>query len=620
MCGIAGIIRPKGDPYTEIKAMTDALTHRGPNSEGFAYCSEDAVVLGHRRLSILDLSPTGKQPMVSGDGRYTLVFNGEIYNYDDLKKQLQRQYNVQFIGTSDTEVLLNCFIYYGVQQTLKRINGMFAIGLYDKQNKQLVLARDRGGEKPLYYGWLGDSFVFASELKSIRAVDKENTLQVNENSVKLFLKYSYVPQPLSIYKNIYKLKQGHYVIINAPFTEVTEYQEYWRLDEIDESYLNLSYEDAKNTLRYLITESVKKQMVSDVPYGAFLSGGIDSSLITAVMQTQSAQPIKTFSIGFDDNSFNEAGYAKKIAQYLGTEHYEQYFQYKELVEFAPLVSKVYDEPVADISQLAMCILARTAKEKVTVCLSGDCGDELFLGYTFYTDVLQKRKQFSPMLSYLMGTGLQLLKPLDMRFYSLGAQYKNLYGEAFWENYHASDYFAGMFDLTCEEPDIFFTKEEIRTLRDFPTQLGGWAFYSTMSDMIIAKVDRATMFSSLESRIPLLDKEIIKFAASIPAEYKIREGRKKAILQDLLSEYIPVELFNRPKQGFTVPMHSFLRNELRQEMNHYIYDGILSRNFPFIDNKKLEREWEKFQKGNDRAGMYDFWKIYVLGQWLETYMN
>ena len=613
MCGIAGIINAKQSNIKIMKQMLYTMIHRGPDSEGIVYVQGEDVLLGHRRLSILDLSESGKQPMVSVDGRYILVFNGEIYNFKELKEDL-KQKNVTFRSNTDTEVLLNCFVEFGVEKTLNIINGMFAIGLYDKKLKKLVLARDRGGEKPLYYGWLDGQFVFASELKAIKAADVNKSLNISMNAAKAFLQYSFVPQPLTIYDNIYKLIQGQYLTLQFPFDRVNTIQTYWEYREEKES-ISLDYLEAKSELRRLLYKAVGRQMVTDVPYGAFLSGGIDSSLISAIMQDISEEPIKTFTIGFDLPGFNEAEYAKKIAKELGCIHTEKYFGKNELMQFIPRMADIYDEPLADISQLAMCLLVKTAKENVTVCLSGDCGDELFLGYGCYTGYPQKRKYFPRGVNRFVGKILSDLKFIDKRFYRKGKEIELLYGKEFWENYQKSIW-------TQEWMDNYQSDKEYMDMRmllisneeSFVQQIEKWDFYTTMSDMILTKVDRAAMSVSLETRVPFLDKEIIEFSSRLPTEYLIKYGKQKYILQDMLSDYIPKELYERPKQGFAVPMHIFLRNELKDWADSYIFEDDFYRDFFFLNKKAIQNQWTGFQRSNLRSGMSEFWRICILGQW------
>ena len=618
MCGIAGVINPAREPVETIRAMMDTLVHRGPDSGGWLYFAQDDIALGHRRLSILDLSDKGKQPMVSHDGRYVIVFNGEIYNFAALKSELAARGVIAFHSTSDTEALLEYFACFGVEAALSRIEGMFAIGLYDRQERALTLMRDRGGEKPLYYGWLGESFVFASELKAIRAIDAERRLEIDDDAVKAYMRYRFIPSPLSIYKGIRKLTQGCRVTIRFPFSEVGEQEPYWRLNEVSGEYQKLTYLEAKVELKRLIRESVKRQMVTDVPYGAFLSGGIDSSLITAVMQENTAEPISTFTIGFQDAAYNEAAYAKRIADALGCRHTEEFFTTDELLKYVPRLSRMYDEPMADASQLPMSLVAATAKKKVTVCLSGDCGDELFLGYPYFVQYDKYRKMIPGWLGGATSAVLTRTFPADSYLNKRGHRLGELHGEQFWKGFHATHYWDDAVDhAAAAEIAAYLREEHVPEGRDFLTQMKSWDFYNSMSEMILCKVDRAAMAHSLETRVPLLSPEIIRLAMSIPTSYQVRGKSQKLILKDILNDYIPKELYERPKQGFGVPVERFLHNELREWAESYIYGTLLYEYFPFFDKEKIAMKWKGFCAQPQNKSQ-EFWRLCVLGQWLEDF--
>lgn len=610
MCGIAGIMNLGVDAEAKIKKMMAQLYHRGPDSGGYKLFENDDLVLGHRRLAILDLSESGSQPMTSADGRYTIVLNGEIYNYLELMEKLQEVGVTSFRGTSDTEVLVECFAAFGIPTTCDMINGMYAIGLYDREKKELTLIRDRGGEKPLYYGKIGNSIYFASELKAIKAACNRQNLKINEEAIQMFLQYRYIPQPLSIYENIYKLKQGCYITFKYPTWKSGEEIRYWKYGERLEQYEGMSYGEAKDEFKKLLTSAIKRQMKTDVPYGAFLSGGIDSSLVTAVMQDISDEPIHTFTIGFENRAFNEAEYAKKIAKYLGCNHTERYFSSKELLDIVPKMTEVYDEPFADVSQLPMYLLSQTARKKVTVCLSGDCGDELFAGYGYYVS-LPEMLQWSKAKCGTIGLMMKAASFLEPRFYERGERIARLHNAEFIINHDASIYIEKFVNLLYEK-DYWYE----HLISDFPLveRLEATDFYRFMTDSVLTKVDRAAMANSLETRVPLLDRQVMEFSTSIPLTYKIADGKQKRIMQDLLGEYLPKDMYERPKSGFGVPIHDFLRGGLREWADDLIYGGEL-KSISFIDYKKMYKEWEYWKTKTYRTRMLEWWSICVLADWI-----
>jgi asparagine synthase (glutamine-hydrolysing) len=410
---------------------------------------------------------------------------------------------------------------------------------------------------------------------------------------------------------------GTYIEIKFPFVECESPHRYWTFGESDPKWENLEYDEAKEVLKKLLKKSVTRQMVTDVPYGAFLSGGIDSTLITAVMQSISDKPVNTFTIGFEESNFNEAKYAKEIARFLGTNYTEYYFTRKELLEYIPKMSMIYDEPLADISQLAMCLLSDTAKKRVTVCLSGDCGDELFLGYGNYKKLPDIRKKYPSILGKPLGTMVSGLKFIDSRFETKGRKLKNDLKKDIWESFGASVYWNKCMNLSVKNNNLYDIRRELIADKSFVDQLAVWDFYTEMSDMILTKVDRAAMSCSLETRVPFLDKDIIGFVNSIPTEYKIKEKNQKRILKDILEEYVPRRLFERPKQGFAVPMHSFFRNELKEWADSYIYSEKMYQSLEFINKTLLQKQWEIFQKNDKRTGMFEFWRFFILAQWIES---
>ena len=422
MCGICGICNSK-NPVSDIKCMMEALRHRGPDAEGFAIEEADHVAFGHCRLSILDLSEAGKQPMLSRNKRYLMVFNGEIYNHAKLREMLPERIRKQLKSKTDSEVLLEFLAWEGIEEALKQIRGMFAIALYDRKEKAIYLIRDRAGEKPLYYGFIDRMFVFASELKAVAKTALKNsvTLTLDQDAIKMYLRHSYIPAPYTIYKEIRKAESAAIVKIQYPFRKSEESGCYWKLEK-HICRKKADIESAKSELSELLSEAVAEQMVADVPYGAFLSGGIDSSLITAYMQKISKRSVKTFSIGFESEKYDEAPFAKKIADYLGSSHEELYVTDKEAMEVIPQIACIYDEPYADSSQIPVYLVSRLAKENVSVVLTGDAGDELFCGYEHYlltADYYKKIHKLPDCIRLVVGRILdsRILEPVNRRTFN-----------------------------------------------------------------------------------------------------------------------------------------------------------------------------------------------------------
>lgn len=625
MCGICGICNSK-NAMSDIKCMMGAIQHRGPDASGEYIDQENGVALGHQRLSILDLSDAGRQPMQSSDKRYIIVFNGEIYNHLELKSLLPDSVKNHLKSTADTEILLELFSAIGIDETLHRIRGMYAIALYDLREKSIYLIRDRAGEKPLYYGFLNDMLVFSSELKSIQKVARQNeiSLTINSNAVGMFLQHSYIPAPYSIYDEICKVEMGGIIKVTSPFVNAENCRSYWRLEE------NLTIkisgkESAKQALSRLLYSAISEQMIADVPHGAFLSGGIDSSLIVSYMQKISKQKIKTFSIGFETEKYNEAPYAKEVAAYIGSDHKELYVTNAEAMNVIPRIPEIYDEPYADSSQIPTYLVSMLAKENVSVVLTGDAGDELFCGYEHYKIIENYYRKINKIPSPLRNIAGKILKnglfePINEKSFNnkIDKLSRILQVPSF------TDFYYEMLRIdTGKNPLLkpaisnkYFTERFLNLpVYDPVYNMQFIDFYTYLPNDILVKVDRAAMHHSLETRVPFLDKRIIEFAYALPMEYKFNELGSKAILRELLYDEVPRELLDRPKKGFSIPLDDWLRGPLKEWAESLIYSEVL-RELSGFNCKLAISIWEKHLhlKGNYKSIL---WNIIMLAQWLQT---
>jgi asparagine synthase (glutamine-hydrolysing) len=592
MCGITGFIPAeklsKESINTIVLNMTNQIASRGPDSFGSWVDDQARIGLGHRRLAILDLSKAGHQPMESSCGRYILTFNGEIYNHLDIRKSLERKSHfLKWNGLSDTETLLKLIETYGPEKALNELTGMFAFGLWDKKNNQLFLARDRMGEKPLYFGWVNNSFVFASELKAIKAYPGfENP--INSAALAKFMQLKYVPTPSSIYENIYKLEPGKYinVSLNNFQTKDIVSKTYWSLDDEIKNSKRYLLSRSQNTLEQfhnLLSSSINSQMISDVPLGAFLSGGIDSSLIVSLMQELSPHPIKTFTIGFNEGEFNEADYAKKVAAHIGTDHHELIVTPELAMDCIPLLPNIYDEPFADSSQIPTYLVSQFAKNHVSVVLSGDGGDELFAGYNRYLWAPQIWKKISKAPNLIQKILINLGCRLSSRKWNSLFKYMDVDqpGEKIHKVCNAlknSESFNLFFlNLIAEQnpyENLLTNSSSTHNLFQDTPMLDNKLNLSNLENMmridslnylpddILCKVDRAAMSVGLETRVPFLDKDLVSFAWRLSGENKIYNGQGKYILRQLLRQYVPSHLIERPKTGFGVPIGFWLRGPLR----------------------------------------------------------
>tara|TARA_Y100001970_G_scaffold294294_1_gene449959 strand:+ start:29374 stop:31338 length:1965 start_codon:yes stop_codon:yes gene_type:complete len=649
MCGIVGFINKEyklNSNKNNIVTMTKKLSHRGPDYYNTWHDNKNCIYFGHTRLSILDLSSNGNQPMLSYDNNLVIIFNGEIYNHLEIRKLLSNYLpeNFNWKSESDTETLVNSISIFGLEKTLDKIHGMFAFALYDIKKKLLYLVRDRSGEKPLYYGFADKTFVFGSELKAIRAYSNFNN-PLDEKSLNKYFMFSYIPSPNTIYKNIYKLKKGSFLKINIEenininpslhliTNEWAKKDEYFLNDDLPK---NNNY---TNELHYILKTAVKRQLITDVPIGAFLSGGIDSSLIVSIMQELNSSPIDTFTIGFENQKFDESEYAKKISEILQTNHNEMFVSYNDLIAQVPLMHQIYDEPFADSSQIPTFLLSKFARSKVKVSLSGDGGDELFGGYNrylwgervwFWVSLLPNpmTKMLSKFLLLFSDNFLQKIeKPLNKIFLkelsinnlpekvkklhskinsakNFNQFYLNLVTE--WENINEI-----LVNIKMLDDTDYFNIDDIK-IDNKTNKMMYWDYNTYLSDDILCKLDRAAMSNSLETRVPFLDKQVIEFAFNLPIKYKINKNKTKWILREILKNYLPDNLINRPKMGFSIPLADWLRGPLKKWAQDLIFDGVLTNNDIFVTNR-IEMLWKNHLSHREDNSV-KLWQLLIFSSW------
>lgn len=648
MCGISGFLEPSRrsgnrELQRTVLKMVNTLHHRGPDDSGAWADAETGIALGHRRLSIVDLSPEGHQPMRSVCGRFVISFNGEVYNFEELRHELE-DLGYAFRGHSDTEIMLSSISHWGVVPSLRRFNGMFAFALWDRQERELHLVRDRLGEKPLYYGWIGNAWVFGSELKALRA-HPDFDGEVDRDALTLYFRHNYIPAPYSIYKGISKVLPG--TIVTLARTDVgysPRVTRYWSARSAAERGLTEPFAgsetEAVDCLEELLRDTVKHRMIADVPLGAFLSGGIDSSTIVALMQAQSEKPVQTFTIGFHEAEYNEAAQAKAVAQHLGTAHTELYVTPEEAMAVIPKLPSLYDEPFADVSQVPTFLISELARRSVTVALSGDGGDELFGGYERYIKGLAIWNKIGWMpawASAALARGLRTLStqswdnvfrifdlaaPKVFRHRSPGDKLHKL-AEIILRGgppgiyQHLASHWAKPSSLVLggSEPLTVVTDPSHRIERlQLQEHMMYWDMVSYLPDDILAKVDRASMGVSLESRVPFLDHRIVEFAWQIPLEMKIRNGRGKWLLRQLLYKYVPPVLIDRPKMGFGVPIETWLRGPLREWAEDLLTEKKLEDQ-GFLDANPIRERWNQHISGT-RNWEYELWDVLMFQAWLE----
>ncbi len=645
MCGIAGFVtRNKNCKIqNELEKMANCIINRGPDDSGFWQDEQLGIGLAHRRLSILDISQSGHQPMSSNSGRFIIIFNGEIYNHLDIRTKIENLNKThKWIGHSDTETILSSIETFGIEVTIQMLVGMFSIAIWDKQLEEMTLCRDRAGEKPLYYGLIENTFYFASELKSI-AANSFFKKDIDKKSLGQYFKYGYVPCPSSIYKGINKLKPGcliRFKLATFNFTEVT----YWSLNTVIESrrIQTSTVSSQIDQLDFLLNQSVKGQMLSDVPLGAFLSGGVDSSLIVAIMQNQSSKPIKTFTIGFEDQKFNEAIYAKNIAHHLGTEHNELYLSSKDALNVVPEISSIYDEPFSDSSQIPTFLVSKLAKEKVTVALSGDGGDELFAGYNRYLLTNQTWNKISLLPKSFRVQLAKMMRLIDSE------NWDQLYKLFSWTipkvkrmNNFGDKISKASFVIGSNNPEELYDRL-VSTWQDSDNPVFSFSadhlndfslhsninvvekmmakdFLNYLPDDILVKVDRAAMSNSLETRVPFLDHRVIEFAWNISIENKLNSNVGKLILRSVLDKYVPRNLIERPKMGFGVPIGEWLKGPLKSWGESLISKDIIE-NAGLLDYNEIKNKWEEHQSGK-RNWQYQLWSVLMFQDWyLKQYLN
>src|SRR5579859_7149876 len=645
MCGITGFLTSVAANEPELKylvgRMTDQLAHRGPDDRGVWVDHRAGVALGHRRLSIVDLSRDGHQPMHSESGRYVIVFNGEIYNFIGLRRELESRHHI-FRGHSDTEVMLGAIEQWGIEEALPRFNGMFAFAVWDRRERQLHLVRDRLGEKPLYYGWMGKSFLFGSELKALVAHPAFKG-EVDRGVLALYLRYSCVPAPYSIYCGIYKLAPAEQLTLRlSDQGSCPAARAYWSAEEATRRGMADSFsgsvEEATARLDELLRDAIKIRMVADVPLGALLSGGIDSSTVVALMQAQSSRPVKTFSIGFEEEGFDEAPHAAAVARHLGTEHHELYVSPEDARGVIPDLPRWYDEPFADSSQIPTLLVSALARRHVTVVLSGDGGDELLAGYNRYLHGKRLITWTERVPRPLRNAGASLLQavpagawdglarlpgmPRQLRAADRAAKlaellragaeerlYRQLVGQ--WSSPEA------LVPGATEPVDAIWTGALADEVPDFVERMQLIDMLTYLPDDILAKVDRASMAVSLEARVPLLDHRIVEHCFHLPARMKIRNGESKWLLRRVLDRYVPRSLVDRPKMGFGVPIYAWLRGPLRDWAEALLTPARLAAEG--FDPAPIRERWHQHLSGGTNW-QYQLWCVLMYQSWREHWQT
>lgn len=641
MCGIAGFVQADRGHSAErleclLRAMTDTMVARGPDSSGYWVDPAAGVGLGHRRLAIRDLSPAGHQPMVSSCGRYVIVYNGEVYSHAEMRADLEGA-GRRFRGSSDTEVILEACAEWGVERTAQRLIGMFAFALYDRQTRQLHLVRDRLGIKPLYWGHFDGLFLFGSELKPLRR-HPGWTPTVDRNAVSAFMRHNYIPAPHTIYRNVRKLMPGSILTITdgVPGDE----RRFWSFDDVvtrgQQNRFGGTAEEAVEALDALLGDAVNRRMVADVPLGTLLSGGVDSSVVTALMQSHSSRPVRTFSIGFREQGFNEAPYAKAVATHLGTDHTELYVEPTHALDIIPKLPQWFDEPFADSSQLPTFLVCELTRQHVTVVLSGDGGDELFGGYTRYelgrnvwhaagripgwlrSPVNRTLRSVSPGVWERLGRVLPLsFRPVNFgqRMHAFADRMNVDDPDAIYRqmlsHWHQPD---AIVRGATEPHGILWDPDAVRRVPDFGERMQYYDTLTYLPDDILTKVDRASMAVSLEARVPLLDHRVVEFAWSLPTACKWRGDESKWILRRVLDKYVPRPLIDRPKMGFGVPFDRWLRGPLKDWAEDLLAPSRFARD-QLLEPAPIRERWTAHLAGANWG--YPLWNVLMLHAWLDA---
>ena len=622
MCGITGYFSPKKVfSVIELHAMTDSIAQRGPDA--FGYFTDDIIGLGHRRLSIIDLSDGANQPMHSRDNRYVIVYNGEVYNFSEIAAELKQNFQTNFKTSSDTEVILEAYAKYGAA-FVQKLNGMFAIAIYDKEKKELFVCRDRIGIKPFYYFWDGENFAFASELKALTKLSFI-PLEINRNGIYQFLHLGFIPAPQSIYQSIKKLDSGTWLKISK---NNLESHKYWTLNQQITEKIVYKEREALVKLSELLMSSVQYQIKSDVPFGVFLSGGIDSSLVVANAVNLSGVKVNTFSIGFEENKYNESVYAKAVANHLGTNHHEFIVSYKDAIDIIDTIFDAYSEPFSDSSSIPTMLVSKLAKKHVTVTLSGEGGDELFLGYGSYQ---WARRLNQPTIKIFRKSIETFLSRSNSRYQrhanyfnypSDNLQYSNTLSQ---ELYYFS--LRELNDIMTMDFKNYSGSVNTELLNNFGIEINHLArvlspmekqamfdLHLYLQDDLLTKVDRASMQFSLETRVPYLDHRIIEFALNLSPDLKYKDGTAKYLLKEILYQYVPKKFFDRPKQGFAIPMEEWLKNELKFLIDDYLSEKVIKQ-FNFVDYNYVKQLKIDFMKNNNSYLYNRLWLLIVLHKWL-----
>ncbi|MCC6274528.1 MAG: asparagine synthase (glutamine-hydrolyzing) [Leptospiraceae bacterium] len=659
MCGITGIVNRDVMRHhlgEWIHKMNETLHHRGPDAGDIWVDPNSGIALGHRRLSIIDLSSAGAQPMESNSGRYIIVYNGEIYNHNEIRKELDSKSQNKWRGHSDTETLLAAFEEWGVEAALKKAIGMFAIALWDRKERILYLCRDRFGEKPLYYGWVGKTFLFASELKAFKAFPGFDN-EIDRDVLAAYMRYVYVPAPFSIYKNIYKLEPGCFLTLTEescgriePKPLRPDFQKngksmkrYWSLaDVISQGSKNLIRDEnqAIELLEKKISDAVKFQSLADVPLGAFLSGGIDSSTIVSLMQKQSSIPVKTFTIGFEESGFDESPHAKAVAKHLGTEHYELFVTSEETRSVIPKLPHLYDEPFADSSQIPTHLVCKAARNHVTVALSGDAGDELFGGYNryFWAKRIWAKLSWMPYsIRKIIGSTVLSVPPSGWDKIGNIAKQMHLSNKNFKQIgdkahklaarlqgvQNLDGLYLSLISEWREPSELVIGSNEVRSIFDDPYPNEGMDSHELkmmykdsityLPDDILCKVDRAAMGISLETRVPFLDHRLAEFAWQLPLNMKIRNGQGKWALRQVLYKHVPKELIERPKAGFGIPVGEWIKVSLKEWAEDLLSEETLKKE-GFFELKPILQKWKEHKSGSHNW-THSLWSVLMFEAWL-----
>ncbi|MES3101599.1 asparagine synthase (glutamine-hydrolyzing) [Sphingomonas faeni] len=646
MCGIAGYWSKSGEAV-DATAMASALSHRGPDDSGAWADAEAGIALSHRRLAIIDLSPTGHQPMASPDGRWLLVYNGEIYNHLAIRAELEADGAIAWRGHSDTETLVHGIERWGLEATLQRSVGMFALAVWDRKERQLHLARDRMGEKPLFYGWSHAGLVFGSELKALRAAPGFDN-PIDPEVLSLYFRFNYVPAPWSILRHVYKIEPGVIATFdraaletippapptanNVSYPGIT-LRRYWSLNDVVAAGADdrMTEAEALSGLETRLSDAIRQQAIADVPVGAFLSGGVDSSAIVALMRNVTNAEVKTFTIGFAETGFDEAPYARAVAAHLGTDHHEMYVGAEDVRAVIPDLARIYDEPFADSSQIPTVLLSRLTRQSVTVALSGDAGDELFCGYNRYLvsrRTWDRAARIPEPVRRRLGKALTSISPsrwdsltrlpavpsisqLGDKVHKVGRMLQTPLGIA--DIYRASsEEWAGRLPLTSSAR-LAAGIDTPPALRDTAQeQMMHWDMQSYLPNDILVKVDRAAMSASLETRVPLLDHRVVEQAWATPLEFKMRGGQGKWALRQILYRYVPKEMIERPKAGFAIPIGTWLRGPLREWAEDLLSDSALAEQ-PALDAAMIRGRWAEHIAGtHDRTGA--LWGVLMFQAW------